>query len=151
MNHFHRTTVVVGIFRVVSNFGLAGQSSPGLGVTEFVGRFTLPFELQWGEMALPEGDYYLYYGSLEQGGRVVEIAGQDPSQPQGIFFVGEESPASAVQNALVCVCRDGSRIIESLELPAIGKSVSFVALHSKKLEPSAQGLDAEVDLLGLQS
>ena len=151
MDQFHPTMILVEISRVVSNFGLAGRSGLGLGLTEFVGRFTLPFDLEWGEMVLPEGDYHLYYGSLEQGGGVVQIAGHEQSQPQGIFFVGEENPASGVQNALVCICRDGNQIIGSLELPAIGKSVSFVVLHSKKLELTAQDLDAEADLAGLHS
>lgn len=132
MKNFQTLTTLVGIFPVISNFGARRQSTLGLGITEFSGRFSLPFDAEWGEMVLPEGDYSLYFGSFEGGVCFVEIAGQDPANPKGIFLVHGQDPASVVQNALVCVYRDGSQIIRALELPAIGKSVSFAAPHAQK-------------------
>jgi hypothetical protein len=125
-------TTLVGVFPVISYVGTAGPSSLGLRMTEFTGRFTLPFDAAWGEMLLPEGDYALYYGALGEGMYCVEILGVEQGAPRGIFLVKEQDPASVVQNALVCTCRGGKHIIRTLELPAIGKAVSFAGPNAGK-------------------
>lgn len=132
--NIRRLTTLVGVFPVVSYLGAAGQSTLGLQATEFSGRFTLPFEAEWGEVVLPEGDYNLHYGTLGQGVYFVEILGKDQRKPHVIFLVPQQVPASVVQNALVCICRGGRCIIRALELPAIGKSVSFVFPNARKGE-----------------
>lgn len=132
MTDFQSRKILVGVFPVIFQSSAKGKSALGSSFAEFVGRFTLPFEAEWGEMILPEGDYTLHYGNLDGGICFVEIAGQDSAKPQGIFFVEGQDTASVVQNALVCVCSDGSQIIRSLELPVIGKAVSFAAPHAKK-------------------
>jgi hypothetical protein len=76
-------------------------------------------------MVLPDGDYALNYGTIGAGMCYVEILGVGQGRPGGIFLVREESPASVVQNALICIQRKGRHMIRTLELPAIGKSVSF--------------------------
>ena len=127
-------TTLVGVFPVISYLGATERSTLGLQLTEFSGRFTLPFEAEWGEVVLPEGDYNLHYGTLGQGVYFVEILGKDQHMPHGIFLVRQQVPASVVQNALVCTCRGGRCVIRALELPAIGKSVSFAFPSTRKGE-----------------
>lgn len=127
-------TTLVGVFPVISYLGATEQSTLGRQATEFSGRFTLPFKAEWGEVVLPEGDYNLHYGTLGQGVYFVEILGKDQHKPHGIFLVPQQVPASVVQNALVCTCRGGRCIIRALELPAIGKSVSFAFRSARKGE-----------------
>jgi hypothetical protein len=126
-------TTLVGVFPVISSLGSAGQSTLSLRMTEFGGRFTLPFVATWGEMLLPEGDYALYYGTLGEGVTFVEILGLDQGSPRGIFLVREQSPASVVQNALICMHKRGRHVIRALELPAIGKAVSFACPNAWRL------------------
>jgi hypothetical protein len=119
----HRT--LVGVFPVISRVGMSMQSAFGLRMAEFAGRFILPFDASWGQMLLPGGDYTLYYGTIGAGMCYVEILGMGHDPSRGIFLVREQNPASVVQNALVCIQRNGRHMIRTLELPAIGKSVSF--------------------------
>ena len=132
-------TTLVGVFPVISRVGTAAQSALGLRMTEFAGRFTLPFDAAWGETVLPQGNYALYYGALGKGLHCVEILGIDHGTPRGIFLVREQNSASVIQNALVCTCRSGRHIIRTLELPAIGKAISFAGPTASKLKKS--GLD----------
>jgi hypothetical protein len=126
-------TTLVGVFPVISYAGTTGPSSLGLRMTEFAGKFTLPFDAAWGEMLLPEGDYALYYGALGEGVHCVEILGVEQGTPRGMFLVREQDPASVVQNALICSCTSGRHIIRTLELPAIGKAISFAGPNARRL------------------
>jgi hypothetical protein len=126
-------TTLVGVFPVISSLGPAWRGNFSLRTTEFAGRFTLPFEAAWGEMVLPEGDYALFYGTLGKGMQCVEILGATRGTPRGIFLVRELSAASVVQNAFICTYKRRKHTIRALELPAIGKSVSFAYLNGRKL------------------
>lgn len=141
MNIRYHTTLV-GVFPVISQVGKAAPGALGFRMNEFAGRFTLPFDAAWGEIVLAQGEYDLYYGAMGDDLHCVEILGAGQSTPRGIFLVREQSPASVIQNALVCTRRDGRQVIRTLELPAIGKSVSFanpVAGNSRKNQPGAAG------------
>jgi len=129
-------TTLVGVFPVISHVGTVAPSALGLRMAEFVGKFHLPFDAEWGEMLLPQGHYALYYGALGEGMHCVEILGTGQAAPRGIFLVREQSPASVLQNALVCTRRSGRRVIRALELPAIGKAVSFAGPAAEKLRKS---------------
>lgn len=135
-------TTLVGVFPVISHVGMAFPRALGFRMKEFVGRFTLPFEAAWGEIVLAQGEYTLFYGAMGEGLHCVEILGADETAPRGIFVVKEQNPASVVQNALVCTWRGERHIIRALELPAIGKSVTFTepaAGNNRKNRPGASG------------
>lgn len=125
-------TTLVGVFPVISPVGLPVKSAFGSGMTEFVGRFYLPFGASWGKMLLPGGNYIIRYGTIGAGICYVEILGIGQDGPRGIFLVKEQNPASVVQNALVCIQRGGKRLIRTLELPAIGKSIPFAGPEAGK-------------------
>ncbi len=148
MTDFHSRKILVGVFPVILQSGAMGRSVSAPGAAEFVGRFTLPFKAEWGEMLLPEGEYTLVYGNLNGGACFVEIAGKDPAKPRGIFLVEGESRASVVQNALVCVRKEGCQIIRYLELPLIGKAVCFEAPHATKPlhRQAAAGIETRPDV-----
>lgn len=135
-------TTLVGVFPVIHHVQTAAPSVLGLRMTEFTGRFALPFDAAWGEMVLPQGDYTLYYGALSEDLHYVEILSTDQANPRGIFLIREQNPASVVQNALVCTWRGDRHVIRALELPAIGRAVSFAdpaAGNSRKNQPGATG------------
>jgi hypothetical protein len=140
-------TILVGVFPVISPVGLSFRSVFGFGMAEFAGRFVLPFEASWGQMVLPGGDYTLNFGTLGAGMCYVEILGVGQGRPGGIFLIREENPASVVQNALVCMQRKGRHMIRTLELPAIGKSVSFSGSGTGK-SLKTQGSNVKVSRSG---
>jgi hypothetical protein len=136
----HKT--LVGVFPVISPVGLPVKSALGCGMTEFVGRFILPFDASWGQMLLHEGAYTVFYGSVGAGLCYVEIIGNKRGSPKGIFLVREQNPASVVQNALVCTQRGRRHMICTLELPAIGKSIPFAGHEAGKHLKSRKSSEA---------
>ena len=125
-------TTLVGVFPVIPYLDTVRGSEVGPHVTQFAGRFTLPFEAVWGEMVLSEGEYSLYYGVLREGTYYVEIHGTGQGSLNGFFLFQQPCLATVVQNSLVCIHKGSKHIIRALELPAIGKSVSFAGPNSWK-------------------
>ena len=118
-------TTLVGVFPTVPYMGTPLLCALSPSRNRFAGRFTLPFEAAWGAMILAEGEYSLYYGTIHEGMNYVEIHGMDRCGPKGIFLIQQQCPATVVQNSLVCVRKGSTHIIRALELPAVGRSVTF--------------------------
>jgi hypothetical protein len=123
--------VVVLAFLALTATGARGQRFQS---TLFSGNFTLPFEAQWGAMTLPAGEYSLRYGRLNDGGvYMVAIVGEAQRSSHGWVLIKGIDPASATKNALVCIRQGNKGIVRALELPAIGKSVSFALPRGAEL------------------
>lgn len=139
--NIHSRTVLVGVFPVIAHLDRQRQSLSAFHVTKFAGKFSLPFEAAWGETILPKGDYALYFGDLGRGTHFVEIIANGQGHAGGIFIVDEQGAASVVQNSLICTRRSGKNkyVVRALELPAIGKSVSFAAPSTRKVMESRLG------------
>ena len=140
-NRSRSHTTLVGVFPVIAHVRKSAPGPLGLRMAEFAGRFTLPFDAAWGEMVLPQGEYALYYGALGEGLHCVEILGKGKADPKGVFLVREQNSASVVQNALVCTRRGGRHVIRTLELPGIGKAVSFAGPAGWKHTTNQSGRD----------
>jgi hypothetical protein len=102
--------------------------------TRFAGTFTLPFDAQWGAMALPAGDYSLSYGKPFSGGiYVLVVVGKAEGSPRGMIFIRGHGRTSATKNALVSI-REGSKAyFRELRLGAIGESVDFTLPHGVRV------------------
>lgn len=98
--------------------------------THFAGKFTLPFEAQWGQMTLPPGNYILYYGYMGTGGiHVVEVAREDTGHGQGRVFPRGRDNSRGEASFLVCI-RDGDKgYVRSLHMAEIGESIEFARPH----------------------
>ncbi len=118
-------TALVGVFPTVPYMRTTLLYTLSPSSIRFAGRFTLPFEVTWGAMILAEGEYSLYYGTLHEGMSYVEIHGMERCGPKGIFLIEQQCPATVVQNSLVCVRKGSRHIIRALELPAVGRSITF--------------------------
>lgn len=112
--------------------GARAQVVQGTSTINFVGSFTLPNDAQWGNMALPAGDYTLQYGN-RYGSYFVEVRGTAKGSPHGLIFVAANSQSSATKSALVCARAGNVLIVRTLEMPAIGKSANFTMPRGTKL------------------
>jgi hypothetical protein len=77
-----------GLFVAVLALGTTGARAQRLYSTQFAGTFTIPFEVQWGTMTLPAGEYTLSYGIQRSGANLVEIAGKAKGSPHGVILAG---------------------------------------------------------------
>jgi hypothetical protein len=120
---------LVGLSLLLPALAVTVARAQSISATEFNGTLTLPFEVQWGSMILPPGEYTLNYGPLidRAGTHAVAIVGEAKGSPHGSFLVQGRSRTSATKNALVCTREGDTLIARALEMPAIGESVSFGA------------------------
>ena len=126
MKNIRNLVTLAGLAALFLTLGAAGARAQSLMSTQFAGKFTLPFEVQWGRTILPVGEYSLYYGRVHDGGSmVVEVRGKEGSSPHVFILPMGTSTPSTTKNALVLIRQGSAGIVRTLELAAIGTSVSF--------------------------
>lgn len=86
------------------------------------GRFNLPFDVQWGNLALPSGDYTFSLNHLTSTGTIVVYRGA-----KAVGFVHPEILEN-MQNqgkapVLLCIRHDGKVTVRALRLPNVGTLV----------------------------
>ena len=134
MKKIRSFVTMFGLSLALLTLGVAGARAQDLARTEFHGSFNLPVVTQWGSMTLPAGNYNVYYGPIHYGqDSVVEIVSEAKGGPHGFIPTKELGRTSATNNSLVCM-RDGtSLVVEKLDLPTLGKSVSFAMPRGRDL------------------
>jgi hypothetical protein len=126
---------LAGLSLVLFALGVTGAKAQvvrGLSTINFAGSFTLPNDAQWGTMALPAGDYTLYYGNL-YGSYFVEVRGTAKGSPHGVIFVAGNDQSSATKNQLICVREGNGLIVRALEMPQIGTAAEFALPRGARL------------------
>jgi hypothetical protein len=139
---------LVGLSLLLPALAVTAARAQGISAAEFNGSFTLPFEVQWGSMILPPGDYTLNYGRLidRAGAHAVAVAGEAKGSPHGTLLVQGRSQTSATKNGLVCTREGDTLIVRALEMPAIGESVSFAAPYGIERLAQKKGPKAKTQL-----
>ena len=120
------------VFFALGAIGTKAQEAPSLATTNFAGAFTLPTDAQWGRIALPAGDYALYYGHIGTA-RLVEVVGKAKGSPHGLVISGAPTSVSASKSALVCIREGGTLVVRTLDMAPLGESVQFAMPHGAKL------------------
>lgn len=118
-------TALVALFALVGT----GAKAQSLNSTHFVGKFTLPFEAQWGRMALPPGNYNLKYGFTRGGLRMVEVAGEDKADVHGWVIAWGSGDTKGEGSFLVCVLEGGKGYVRSLQMAGLGDGIEFARPH----------------------
>ena len=125
---------LAGLSLVVLALGVTGARAQGLSATSFRGTFTLPFETQWGKMALPAGEYSLSYGQPFKGGiYVVEVTSKADGTSRGMALVNASDDVSTKEDALVCVRQGDALIVRTLEMPDLHTAAKFALPHGGEL------------------
>lgn len=134
MKKTRNLAILAGLCLVLVSMGATNAKAQVLSTASFTGTLTLPYQVQWGQMTLPAGDYVVRYGNEGAGGlQIVEITGKAKGSPHGLVRVLSKHSAEGGENRLTCI-RDGNTLIVSaLEIPQIGQTVEFSMPHSAQL------------------
>lgn len=130
-------SLLVPVSLLVMCLGLAatGTNAQSLRITDFAGKFTLPFTAHWGPMTLPPGNYNLYYGDLTaRGFRVVEVVNADQGIRHGVLIPWGHNDAKGEETFLVCVFEGDKAYVHSLQMAALGESIGFSRPHGVRVE-----------------
>ena len=100
------------------------------------GKFTLPYEVRWGQTVLPAGDYRLRF--VDIGTRVFAVI-QDAKTSQDVALVAASSTDDAKgQSALLLANDGGQRVVHSFRLRELG----MVFIYEPALVPSPREIEA---------
>ncbi len=138
MKKVRSLTILVGLSLVMAGVGVTGAKAQVLSSPKFTGSFALHTQVQWGPMTLPAGSYVVKYGRMGPAGlRIVEIAGKAKGSPHGFVLVRSEDPTRSEGDMVICARADNMLIVRALDMPAIGKSASFVTPQDARLMANA--------------
>lgn len=96
-------------------------ASTGYAQTNFSGKFTLPYEVQWGKSVLPAGQYFITMNPMRPTAIVQSADGK-------IAFytpIPTQSTSEKGTTALKVLARGNERIVLSLNLPERGLSLVY--------------------------
>jgi len=96
----------------------------------FVGKFTLPYEVRWGQAVLPAGDYSIRMDSLAAMAKVSSASGSTTLYTQLPIIADSEKGGTY----LTITTQGDERKVRSLNLPEIGKSMIFAPLTKAERE-----------------
>ena len=123
---------LAGLSVVLFALGATGAKAQAVTMTNFAGTFTLSNPAEWGSMVLPAGNYSLRYGTMNDT-YFVEVRGTTKGSPHGVIHVAASDQTSATKSALVCIREGNGLIVRRLEIPQLGKSVTFAMPYGAKL------------------
>ena len=134
MKNIKRMIIWAGLSLAIVAMGTIGAKAQLIPLPEFTGSFTLPVRTQWGAMALPAGQYSLYYGAPFKGGSyAVEVVNSADGSARGMILVRDRTAASASKTELVCTREGNVDIVRALNVPALGESIHFALPQDMKL------------------
>ena len=106
---------------------------------DLTGEFTLPLQARWGTANLQPGEYDLRV-TLMGGIRILHVRRRAPGSPGRYFILAiHERIQGGAKNALVCVRYGSMRVVQALELGALGQTYYF----STPKEAGLYGQDAK--------
>jgi hypothetical protein len=125
MKRFWNSAVIAGLSVLLLALCAPGARAQSTSPTLFGGTINLPFQVAWGPMVLPAGEYTLHYGAVNGTTYVVEVEGKAKGSPHGLVLARNPNATQAMTSSLVCVRAGDSGIVRELEMPEIGRSISF--------------------------
>src|ERR1700740_753100 len=119
---FETIRIVIKVKLLAAAMLAAGLfASAGYAQTTFSGKFTLPYEVQWGKTVLPAGQYFI---NMPAAGATAIVQSEDGKvafhTPIPIRNRSEKGTAS-----LKVLARGNDRIVLSLNLPECGLSLVY--------------------------
>ena len=101
----------------------------------FVGKFTLPYEVHWGQAVLPAGEYSIRMDSMAAGAKVTSADGSRTVYTQFPMFADREKGGTH----LTITTKGNERRVRTLNAPEIGKLIIFAPLSKSEREELAKG------------
>ena len=122
--------LLLGVLVATCVFIVAANAQP-----TFVGKFTLPYEVHWGQAVLPAGEYSIRMDSVAGPAKIMPASGN--------WVVYTQSPITADSEKggtyLTLTILGNERRVHSMNLPALGKSVIFAPFTKSEREELAKG------------
>ena len=129
IQHATSWRLALGILIATCAFAAAANAQPS-----FAGKFTLPFEVHWGQAVLPAGNYSIRMGPAGP----VEISATDGTRK--IFTVPRVVADSETGSTCLRITSSGNeRTVRSLNMPELGKMVIFAPLTKAEREAAKAG------------
>lgn len=122
--------LLMGVLIATCAFAAAANAVP-----TFAGKFTLPYDVRWGQTVLPAGDYVI---RMDSTGSPALISPADGSRA-GVFTeppFAEDSHSSGTY--LTITNQENQRRVRSLNLPELGKVIVFAPLTRSEREALAK-------------
>jgi hypothetical protein len=125
IEHLSRVRLLVIAVLVTCAFATAANAQ-----SSFTGKFTLPYEVHWGTVVLPAGDYSITLESLSAPALVWSASGEIK------MFTVPPITADSQKGAarLYITFLQGERIVRSLNLPQNGRSLVYKPLTKAERE-----------------
>lgn len=126
--------LVLGALAAVFAFTAAAHAQPA-----FSGKFVLPQQVRWNGTVLPAGEYSIEMSSLHRPAVLYS------TRTHRAFYTGSPAVAESVAGGteLYITIRQGERIVNSLNLPRMGKSLVFSPLTKAEQEAASEASHTE--------
>ena len=111
------------------------------------GKFSLPYEVQWGRAVLPAGDYSLAMDSITGPLSVRDASGRT----RALLFGSHGFPKAGQPTALLVTIAGNSRVVRSFNCPAWGTNLIYKAVTQEERERLADGVRTETIQVRLAS
>lgn len=122
--------LLLGVVLATFVFTAAANAQPS-----FAGKFTLPYEVRWGQAVLPAGDYVIRMDSTASPAKISPANGSSAGVYTEYPLV-EDSHESGVY--LTITNQANHRRVRSLNLPQFGKAIVFAPLTKSEREVLAK-------------
>ena len=100
----------------------------------FAGKFTLPYEVHWGQAVLPAGEYSIRMDSTASPAVISSASGSMAAFTEPPILADNERGGTY----LTITTRGNEHRVRSLNLPKLGKSVIFAPLTKSEREVLAK-------------
>ena len=127
--HHAKTAMLLVVFAIL--ISVAGASAQ-TGV--YSGRFTLPYQVRWGQAMLPAGDYSIHFSSIHSPATVHSMDGKISA----FVFTGRSGDSEKGPSSLTIVTRGNERQVASLNLPEARVSLVYSPLTKAEQENLAE-------------
>jgi hypothetical protein len=117
---------------VIATFVFTGAANAQ---PSFAGKFTLPYEVRWGQAVLPAGDYVIRMDATASPARITPANGSSA----GVYTEYPLVQDSHTSGTYLTITHEtNQRRVRSLNLPQIGKMIVFAPLTKGEREAYAK-------------
>jgi hypothetical protein len=122
--------LLLGVVIATFVFTAAANAQPS-----FAGKFTLPYEVRWGQAVLPAGDYVIRMDATASPARITPANGSGA----GVYTEYPLVQDSHTSGTYLTITHEtNQRRVRSLNLPQIGKMIVFAPLTKGEREAYAK-------------
>lgn len=126
MKRMRTILTLAGVLLLVPTFGVVSARAQSMFHGVANGKFSLPFQAQWGNVTMPAGNYtFSLYEFASGGSLMVRIHGEAKGSAHGYVLTEAQNSTRAPENELLCIHNGNKEIVSALVLPTMGKSFTF--------------------------